>query len=30
LPESPSQILVVSWLRFRYIIAKFHFGRLIM
>ncbi|KAL3446396.1 hypothetical protein BJX65DRAFT_279517 [Aspergillus insuetus] len=27
LPESPSQILVVSWLRFRYIIAKFHFGR---
>ncbi|KAL4863336.1 hypothetical protein BDV12DRAFT_177579 [Aspergillus spectabilis] len=27
LPESPSEILVVSWLRFRYIIAKFHFGR---
>ncbi|KAL2807922.1 hypothetical protein BJX63DRAFT_410809 [Aspergillus granulosus] len=27
MPESPSQILVVSWLRFRYIIAKFHFGR---
>ncbi|KAL3459699.1 hypothetical protein BJX64DRAFT_264528 [Aspergillus heterothallicus] len=26
-PESPSQVLVVSWLRFRYIIAKFHFGR---
>ncbi|KAL4938447.1 hypothetical protein BDV06DRAFT_231856 [Aspergillus oleicola] len=27
LPDSPSNILVVSWLRFRYIIAKFHFGR---
>ncbi|KAL2815278.1 hypothetical protein BDW59DRAFT_166868 [Aspergillus cavernicola] len=27
LPESPSDILVVSWLRLRYIIAKFHFGR---
>ncbi|BCS28363.1 Zn(II)2Cys6 transcription factor [Aspergillus puulaauensis] len=27
LPDSPSEILVVSWLRFRYIIAKFHFGR---
>ncbi|KAL2840536.1 hypothetical protein BJY01DRAFT_20419 [Aspergillus pseudoustus] len=26
-PESPSQILAVSWLRLRYIIAKFHFGR---
>ncbi|KAL4922096.1 hypothetical protein BDW62DRAFT_207865 [Aspergillus aurantiobrunneus] len=27
MPNSPSEILVVSWLRFRYIIAKFHFGR---
>ncbi|KAL4954147.1 hypothetical protein BDW69DRAFT_183827 [Aspergillus filifer] len=27
LPDSPRNILVVSWLRFRYIIAKFHFGR---
>ncbi|KAL5333981.1 hypothetical protein BJX70DRAFT_405753 [Aspergillus crustosus] len=27
LPKSPSEIMVVSWLRFRYIIAKFHFGR---
>ncbi|KAL2867815.1 Zn(II)2Cys6 transcription factor [Aspergillus lucknowensis] len=26
-PDSPGEILVVSWLRFRYIIAKFHFGR---
>lgn len=30
LPESPSRILVVSWLRFRYTIAKFHFGRPLM